>query len=142
MNATAHFQGMVGTLVGIGMVLAPLAVVVGLLRRADRVAQRREVRCARQIALTDAIHRELGVVVAPTVRRRRGGGWLVSITVPLDRPATVARILHITERLFGADHRSGRAPYEIVLTQRAIEPGFETGGGPPSTVGTAVRIAA
>jgi hypothetical protein len=117
MDMTTHLSTMVTALCRIAVVLAPFAVIVGLLRLADRTAARRDARYARQIELTDAIHRELGAIVAPTVRRRRGGGWLISMAVPLDPPGIIATVLRITDERFGAEARSGRAPYEVVLTR-------------------------
>jgi hypothetical protein len=116
MDMTTQLSTVMPTLFGIAVVLTPFAVIVGLLRLADRVTERRDARYARQIELTDAIHRELGAIVAPTVHRRRGGGWLISMAVPFDPPGTIATVLRITDERFGADARSGRAPYEVVLT--------------------------
>jgi hypothetical protein len=121
MDMMTHLSTMVTALPGIAVVLAPFAVIVGLLRLADRTAERRDARYARQIELTDAIHRELGAIVAPTVRRRRGGGWLISLAVPLDPPGTIATVLRITDERFGAESRSGRAPYEVVLTRPVMD---------------------
>jgi hypothetical protein len=47
----------------------PFLAVWALLVVSRRVAEAREARVARQIALTDAIHRELGAVAAPEVWR-------------------------------------------------------------------------
>src|SRR5262245_2807677 len=77
----------------------PIGVVIGLLRVADRIQRKHEERLARQIELTNAIHREMGAAAAPTVERRRGGGWLVRMRVPLDRPAVVAAILRVTHQV-------------------------------------------
>ncbi len=99
------------TLFGIAIAATPLLVIAGLLHLADRAERRRAARYARQIELTDAIHRDLGAVAAPVVKRQRGGGWLVHMMVPFDRPATVAAILGITDRTLGA---AGRL--QIVLT--------------------------
>lgn len=98
----------------------PVGVVVGLLRLADRIQQKREERLARQIELTNAIHREMGAAAAPTVERRRGGGWLVRMSVPLDRPAVVAAILRVTHQVFASpDHVD---TLQIVLTPRPALP--------------------
>jgi hypothetical protein len=63
------------------LVVLPLAVFVGLLRLLDARQRRRADVVARQIALTDAIHAVLGPVVAPLVRRRRGGRWIAVLPV-------------------------------------------------------------
>ena len=108
-------------LLGTAIALTPFLVVIALLRLADFVSARREVSIARQIALTNAIHRELGAVAAPMVSRRPGGGWLVSVAVPLDRPGTTAAIVRITERMFAPDS-GGADPLRIVLTPAATRP--------------------
>ena len=107
---------MMTTLPGIAAIVTLLLTVVGLLRVAERLQLQREARYARQIALTDAIHRELGAVAAPTVCKRLNGGWLVSMMVPLDRPATVATLLRITQRVFASGGGPGAKPVRIVLT--------------------------
>ena len=68
---------------------------------------------ARQVALTDAIHRELGAVVAPVVTRRLGRGWRVGIAVPFESPAIVARVVAIAHATM---FRDGATKFEIVLT--------------------------
>jgi len=74
------------TAVAIAVVLAiPVAVLVALLRLANVVHARREQVVARQIALTDAIHRVLGPVVAPVVRRGRRG-WIGVLPVASGHP--------------------------------------------------------
>ena len=119
MDMTTQLSSMATAFLGIAVVLMPFAAIAGLLRLVDRIGQRRDARYARQIELTDAIHRELGAIVAPTVRRRRGGGWLISMAAPLDPPGAIPTILRITDERFGADARSDRAPYEVVLTRPA-----------------------
>ena len=128
MNVTTEMSGGVGAVLAIGMAVVAFAAVAGILRLAERVGRRREARYARQIELTDAIHRELGAIAAPMVERRRGGGWRVSMLVPLDRPATVAHLLRITDRLFGPDAPAGAAPYEVVLTRRTVDRRSGAGG--------------
>ena len=63
----------------------PIAVVVGLLGLATVMERRREEVVARQVALTDAIHGAMGPVVAPVVRRGRGG-WVGVLAVPVGQP--------------------------------------------------------
>jgi hypothetical protein len=101
------------TLAGFAFALLPIAAIIALLRVFDAVARRRDVRVARQIALTDAIHRELGAVAAPVVTRRFGGGWLVRMSAPLDRPGTTAALVRIAERHFALD--VGTSRLRIVL---------------------------
>ncbi|MBI2014547.1 MAG: hypothetical protein HYS77_03270, partial [Candidatus Rokubacteria bacterium] len=75
-----------------------VAFVAGPLVLVDWIHARRRETIARQIAVTDAIHGELGAVVAPVVTRRLGGAWEVRIPVPFDRPALVERVLAIAHR--------------------------------------------
>jgi len=124
MSTTTEFGAWTTLLFSAIVVLIPGVVVIGGLRVADRIARRRDTRFARQIELTDAIHRELGAIVAPVVSRRRGG-WLISMTVPVDQPGAIPTILRIIDERFGVSPRSGRAPYEVMLT-RAVA-GARTG---------------
>jgi len=92
----------------------PFAVVSALLRLVERMQDRRDLQRDQQIMLTDAIHWELGAVAAPVVSRRPGGGWRVSMAVPIDQPAVVAALLRVTERHFAAEKAVERL--EIVLS--------------------------
>jgi len=113
-------EALMNALPSIAIVLTPFLVVIALLRLADFMSARREASLARQIALTNAIHRELGAVAAPVVSRRSGGGWLVSMAVPLDRPGTTAAIVRITERMFARD--GDVDPLRILLAPAARRP--------------------
>ena len=101
-------------LLAMAVAATPLAVVVGLLRLVDRLDRRRAAGHARQIELTEAIHREMGAAAAPTVEMRRGGGWRIRMMVPLDRPATVAAILRVTGQVFTVPETAGTL--QIILT--------------------------
>jgi hypothetical protein len=92
----------------------PFLVVTALLMLAERREDRRQLARDRQIALTDAIHWELGAIAAPTVIRRSRGRWQVSIPVSLERPAVVAAILRVTACHFAAEKTAEQL--EIVLT--------------------------
>jgi hypothetical protein len=120
-------EALIHGLLRTAIALAPFLVVFALLRLADSVSARREVSRARQVALTDAIHRELGAVAAPVVSRRSGGGWLVSMAVPLDRPGTTAAIVRITEHMFARD--CGVDPLRILLTPAATRHGAGPSAG-------------
>jgi hypothetical protein len=74
------------TALAVVVVLAvPITVVLGLLWLATVLERRREQVVARQIALTDAIHGVMGPVVAPVVRRGRGG-WVGVLALPAVHP--------------------------------------------------------
>ena len=135
---------MTTALLAMTMAAIPLVVVIGLLWLADQLRQMREAGLARQIELTDAIHREMGAAAAPTVERRRGGGWLVRMKVPFERPAMVAELLAVTRRVLASPGTEGTL--EIVLTGQATSPGAVSRAtpGPPwhSTRSTAPALAA
>ena len=107
------------TLAGLAIAVTPFFAIVALLRLVDRIARRRDAALARQIALTDAIHRELGAVAAPTVHRRLGGGWRVDMAVPSDRPGTTAALVRITERMFVAPGGREAERFRMLLTPAA-----------------------
>jgi hypothetical protein len=118
---------MTTTLLGIALAASPFVAIAALLRLADRVARRRAAGIEHQIALTDAIHRDLGAVAAPTVRKHVRGGWIVAMTVPLERPATVAALVGITERVFAPAGGGAAERLRIVLTPRAPSPAAALG---------------
>jgi hypothetical protein len=82
-------------LAGVLMVATLFVVVFALVALAGWVERSRDEAAARQIQLTDAIHAQLGAVVAPTVVRRPWGAWQVLINVPFARPDLVAGVLSI-----------------------------------------------
>jgi len=119
-------------LVAIFLIAAiPFLVVSALLRLVERLQDRRDLQRDQQIMLTDAIHWELGAVAAPVVSRRPGGGWRVSMAVPIDRPAVVAALLRVTERHFAAEKAAERL--EIVLRPATfgVRPLSQQLGAPP-----------
>ena len=85
------------TLIVLSTAAAPLLAIVGLFRLVGGIRGRRRRCIARQIALTDEIHRELGAAAAPFVHQRGRSGWLVRVAVPLDSPPTVAAIVGIIQ---------------------------------------------
>jgi hypothetical protein len=105
-----------------GLVLAslPLVFVFGPLAFAAWRERRTNEARARQIAMTDAIHRDVGALVAPTVEPRLGGPWRVNIPVPFERPEVVASVVdiaHASSRAYDRSHGTvGPRPMEIVLT--------------------------
>ena len=103
-------------LAAFAVVLIPPVAIAMLLRLAERTQRKRDERIARQVELTDAIHRELGAIVAPTVEKRRGGGLMVRMRVPFDRPELVATLLTVTDQVFSRhDDTHGM---EIAFTPR------------------------
>ena len=87
---------LLGALVVLGV---PVAGLVALLKVLDFLQRRRAATVARQIEVTDAIHRQFGAIVAPTVRRARRG-WRV--VLPMDaRLAEAARIVELAAVTLG-----------------------------------------
>jgi len=102
--------------------LIPFLAVWALLDLSRRVQRRREERAARQIALTDAIHRELGAVAAPDVTRSLTGEWTVSVRLPLHRESTVGAITRLTQDLFRRLDRQDPPRLRLVLIPQAVRP--------------------
>jgi len=102
--------------------LIPFLAIWGLLRFARAVERRRDARVARQIALTDAIHRELGAVAAPNVRRTWSGEWVVSMRLALAREGTVGTITRIINDLFRRLDRQDPPRLRVVLIPQEPRP--------------------
>jgi hypothetical protein len=102
--------------------LLPFAAVVGLLWLARVIREKRDADVARQIILTDAIHRELGAVAAPVVRRSWTRGWTVSVRLPLHREETVGIITRITHDLFRRLDRQDPPALRLVLIPQELRP--------------------
>src|SRR2546425_8178638 len=73
--------------------LFPCLTLLALLGLTARVERRRAAVIARQIELTDAIHREGGALVAPWGMRRARGAGRVRIAGPFERPPGVEAIV-------------------------------------------------
>jgi hypothetical protein len=115
------------TTVAVVVVLAiPVAGLIGLLRLATLLQRRREATISRQIALTDAIHAALGPVIAPVVRRGRGG-WVGVLPVPIGHPQ-IGLMVEIAQTSLGPDA-------EIVLVAR--EPARHGPRRPPAPAAVA-----
>jgi hypothetical protein len=108
------------TLAGILIAIAPFGIVLGLLAWTSRRERRRREVQTRQVALIDRIHKRLGAVASPVVRRHRRG-WQVSMAVPFERPAMSEALLRIVLDAFPPRDR-GQRPLEIVLSQRPDTP--------------------
>ena len=104
-----------GTL-SLGIALFPFALLIAALKLSTWRQRTRLDEIARQIAVTDAIHAELGAVVSPVVRRTLGRGWRLTIPVPLDRPDTVTQVVSAADGVFSEPERTRLRRFEIVLT--------------------------
>jgi hypothetical protein len=103
-------------LIGLTLASLPVLAVLAFLLVARRRERRLAELHARQIEVTEAIHRRMGAVVAPTAREGAHGGWQLVIPVPWARPDVVAEVLDVageTARTFDR-----REPVEIVLTSQ------------------------
>jgi hypothetical protein len=100
------------------VVVIPPALVALLLVYSNHVQRAGAVVVARQVAVTDAIHRELGAVVAPVMRRSRGS-WELRMAVPLERPNLVGSVLAVAHRALAHTASAARERVRIVLVPRA-----------------------
>lgn len=96
--------------------LIPVALIATALLFVERRARMRHAACAKQVAVTDAIHRELGAIVAPVVRRRLRGRWQLMIPVPFDDHDAVGRVVRAAHAGFDAAERAIPGRFEIVLS--------------------------
>ena len=85
------------------VLLVPVSVIVALsmLIEARQRARTHVLGC--QIALTDAVHAELGAVVAPVVEKRILRPWRVIFAMPSMRGGDVSRLVSITDRVLAAE---------------------------------------
>ena len=104
------------TALGVLAAVFPFILIGALLELVTRSQRARLAAAVRQVAVTDAIHRELGAVVAPVVRRGRWGRWQLLIAVPFERPDTVARVLEVAYQAFAPSERTPPGRFEIVLS--------------------------
>jgi hypothetical protein len=110
---------MLTLLVSAVVVLMPFLGVVALLLLVARWQRRRDLRVAQQIAVTEAIHRELGAVVAPSMTARAWGPPSLVIPIPLERPNLVAAVLDIAHRVLGGWQGGAATPHRIVVVPRS-----------------------
>jgi hypothetical protein len=98
----------------------PLAGLIALLRLATLLQERRAQVVSRQVALTDAIHAALGPVIAPVVRRGRGG-WVGVLPVPLGHP-DVRLMIEIAQAELGPTAEIVLVPQEPAPTHSRHAP--------------------
>jgi hypothetical protein len=98
--------------------LIPAASLVAMLMVVDARQRARGRVIAHQIMLTDAIHAELGALVAPVVEKHVFRPWRVIYPMPDGRTTDVARLITIADRVL---HAELRAPNDlhIVFTRSA-----------------------
>lgn len=111
------------TLLGlISVTIVPLVAVAAVLLLTTRWERARDERVACQAAVTDAIHQELGAVVAPTVRKRLWGPCQLVIAVPLERPALVGRVFALAQEALDRCRGVACRRAEIVLVPQQQRP--------------------
>jgi hypothetical protein len=120
----------------IGLVVAgsPVLVIAGLLWVSRRISERRESRIARQIELTDAIHRAFGAAAAPTVTRSWRGVWTVTMAVDFERAGLVGSLARITDDFFRRGEFPAGSRLRVVLTRRERR-WMSAGTGAPAPIG-------
>ena len=105
------------TLLGMLMVLLyAILWIAGPILLTAWVRNRREETIKRQIALTDAIHENLGAIVSPEVQKPLWGPWQIRIAVPFTQPAVVGRILTVVDGMLSASSQMQPGRYQIILT--------------------------
>jgi hypothetical protein len=77
-----------------------LIPVAALLALADARQRARARVVSRQIMVTDAVHAELGAVVAPVVEKHAFRPWRVIFTVPDRGTPEIGRLVAIADRVF------------------------------------------
>ncbi len=109
---------MLTLLVGGTLAALPLVMVAALLLLVDRLHRAQATRVAWQIAITEAIHRELGAVVAPSMSIRPWSRPRLVIPAPLGHPGLVAAVLAIAHRVLrGWDAAAARRLQIVVVPQ-------------------------
>jgi hypothetical protein len=109
--------------VGIAVAMIPFLTVAGLLGLSAHLRRREDDRISRQVAVTDAMHRELGAAAAPEVRRDWLGGWTVSAAVPFEQEEAVAAVARIVHEFFVTFYPKDAPRLRVLLTPRKRTPG-------------------
>ena len=112
---------MLSAVAALAVLLVPVVVLVAILLAVEQRQRAREDVVARQIILTDAIHAELGAVVAPVVEKRAFQPWRVVFPLPEERVREMARLIAITDRVFNS-RMATSDDVDIVFTRRASAP--------------------
>jgi len=119
----------------------PFLAIWIILTVTNHVVRRRDACVARQIALTDAIHRELGAAAAPIVDRSWSREWIVSVRVPLQREGLVGTITRITHDVFRRLDREDTPRLRVVLMPQEPRRVRAISAGPAHPAGQLSRAA-
>jgi hypothetical protein len=87
---------------------------VAITRLVDGLERRRLGRVAAEVQVTEAVHAALGPIVTPTVARRRGRSWTVTIGLAPRHLATAGRLTEIARQALG----QGGTEVRIVFVPR------------------------
>lgn len=98
------------------VLLVPAGAIVALSMLIEARRRARAHVLGRQIALTDAVHAELGAVVAPVVEKRMLRPWRVIFAMPSVRGSDVSRLVSIADRVL-ADEVAAPNDLHIVFTR-------------------------
>jgi hypothetical protein len=79
-------------------------VAAALARLTDGLEQRRLRRIAAEVRVTDAVHRVLGAIVAPTVTKRPNGPWTVTMALAPQDLTRAGRLAEIARDALGPRH--------------------------------------
>jgi len=108
------------TAVAIAVVIVTPAIVIAAIAQLIEARRRARARVlARQIRLTDAVHAELGAVVAPIVEKPAFRPWRVIFPMRAVRGADVTRLVSIADRVL-ADELRTSDNVQIVFTRPAL----------------------
>ena len=121
-------MGSVQTLLGMAVVSLLAFLWIGApILLTTWLRKRREEATRWQIALTDAIDGQFGMIVAQVVTQSLFGPLQVRLAVPFTRPFAAGRILAVAQQALSTVERVSPRPYQIVLTPE-LEPARPTGG--------------
>ncbi len=125
-------MGTVQTLLGMAVVSLLAFLWIGApILLTTWLRKRRQETTRWQVALTDAIVGQLGMIVAPVVKQPLWGPRQVHIAVPFTRPSAAGRILTVAHQVLSAGDRVGPARYEVILTPKPepLRPGDDIRAG-------------
>ena len=125
-------QAAVLALSSLAFLMVGFALIGGPMVLTDWVRKRREAVIARQIALTDALDKRFGTIVAPVVTRPLFSPWEIRITVPLHRFPILARMLAALDEVFSGLEGPNPGSYRILLR---VTPDVQRAAGSGSPVG-------
>ena len=102
----------------LAVLLSPVVVLVALLMLVEARQRARTRVIERQIMLTDAVHAELGALVAPVVEKSAFKPWRVTFAMPAGHTGETGRLIAITDRVLAEELRSPN-DLHIVFTRPA-----------------------